>query len=269
MQCKRDPRKITFVHWKKWPWSIREQFLIFIWTPLHLPGVNLNWRWAKMGSFSKLSWALQAWIQTVLALNNMWFSFAKSKGDWTRFAKPKPPQEFCPPLIDGPGSIPSLLSLFMVCGSVSVANNSSKEIIFLRCSPCLISKTNFLCPSHAFPSSTSKCDTGLAFHTSCLSKWTNRSKCAVARHLQWPASQWHKLQPQDSFLLGCLTLSFHPSNKIFFPFLWTSCSPALCPAARIARNKRTGRQGSAGWGGAQRSEALCHSNAMPFFQCHR
>ena len=58
MQCKRDPRKITFVHWKKWPWPIREQFLRFLWKPPHLPGVNLNWRWAKMGSCSKLPWAL-------------------------------------------------------------------------------------------------------------------------------------------------------------------------------------------------------------------
>lgn len=69
-----------------------------------------------MGSFSKLLPALWAWIQAVLALSNLWFRFAKSKGNWACFAKPEPPLEFCSPLIDSPGSSPSLLSLFTVCG---------------------------------------------------------------------------------------------------------------------------------------------------------
>lgn len=90
-------------------WDLSEHLLILqelIWIgdePRR--GVSLN--------FPRLLWA---WLQMVLAPTSFWFGFTESKGNWASSAKPETPLEFCSPLIDSPGSSPSWLLLFMVCG---------------------------------------------------------------------------------------------------------------------------------------------------------
>lgn len=256
MQCKRDPIKIPFVHWKKWPWPIRERFDTYLNTHLlpHLPGVNLTWRWAKAGSFSKLTPALQAWIQRVLALNNSWFSFPNQKATGHILENRSLPGNSVPPWLMALAPAPPCSHSSRSVGR-SALQTLPKGNHPSSMQPMAYLKTLFPLSIPRLPFLPQQTWRGSRISHQLPEKMQDGPRCAAAWHLQCPASQGHEEQPQDRFLWGCFTLSFHTSNKSLFPSLWTSRIPALCPATHVARNMRMGKWGSVAWGGAQGSRA--------------
>lgn len=231
---------------------------MFIWTPPHLPGVNLTWRWAKTGSFSKLPPVLQTWIQRVLTLNNSWFRFSKRRLGtfWKTGASLGVlfPSDWWPWL--QPLHALTLHGLWIG----QHCKHSSEEIILLQCNPWLISKPNFLCSSHAFPSSPSRPEVGLAFHTSCL------RKCRMGPTVLQPGicSAQRVRGMRYSHRTGSTGAVWHCPFTLQIRAFFHFCEPAIfqpCVQQLMLPETR-------GWGNGDVWDEGQHRHPGPLFQCY-